>query len=119
MKNNANLRHIGIDGLSDILLLDGIFNGTIRSCMMHYGIEGCNVISEEYLDRPMYGMIETSLEGMRFEEYLAKLRRTEDTLINFLENQFDFSRIEMMGLGNVSLRKSTFNVTGFKMRIII
>lgn len=92
------MRHVSIDGLSDILLLKGVFSGVLRSCMMHYGIEGRSLISEEYLDRPLYAMIETTMEGMRFEEYLAKLRRAEDTLISFLENQFDFSRIKMMEL---------------------
>lgn len=82
------------------ILNDGkkIFKTKLRNCMMHYSIEGENVIMFEHIDKPFYGIIESCFDGMSYQEYLVKLHDLSNNIINYLEKNFDFSSVKLKKL---------------------
>lgn len=75
-----------------------IFKSKLRNCMMHYNLENADVISLENVDEPFYGIIENCFDGMSYQEYLNELHNLSDEIIEYLENRFDFSNIELKQL---------------------
>lgn len=72
-----------------------LFTTKLRNCMMHYNLENAGVISFENIDKPFYGIIENCFDGKSYQEYLIELHGLSDTIINFLNNQFDFSDVKL------------------------
>lgn len=79
------------------ILKDGeaLFTTKLRNCMMHYNLEKAGVISIENIDNPFYGIIENCFGGMSYQEYLEVLHNLFDKMIEFLNNQFDFSNVRL------------------------
>lgn len=102
LKNYCDINSdISIDKvyLSTILEMgNGLFETKFRNCMMHYGLENQGVLSLEYIEKPFYGLIETCFNGMSLNEYLGKLSDLEESIINYLESQFDSNKIELKDL---------------------
>ena len=63
--------------------------------MMHYNLENAGVISLENIDKPFYGIIENCFDGKSYQEYLIELHGLSDMIIDFLNNQFDFSDVKL------------------------
>ena len=63
--------------------------------MMHYNLENAGVISFENIDKPFYGIIENCFGGKSYQEYLIELHGLSDRIIDFLNNQFDFSDVKL------------------------
>lgn len=96
--NNKNIC-VETKEISDILKQgEKIFNSKLRNCMMHYSLENAGVISLENVNKPFYGIIETCFEGISYQDYLIILHDFSDTIIGFLNKQFDFSDIELENL---------------------
>lgn len=74
---------------------ESLFTTKLRNCMMHYNLENAGVISLENVDKPFYGIIENCFDGKRYQEYLMELHGLSDMIINFLNNQFDFSDVKL------------------------
>ena len=74
---------------------ESLFTTKLRNCMMHYNLENAGVISLENVDKSFYGIIENCFDGKRYQEYLMELHGLSDMIINFLNNQFDFSDIKL------------------------
>lgn len=74
---------------------ESLFQSKFRNCMMHYGLENQNVLSEEYIEKPFYGMLETCFEGKDFNTYRNELRIFADHIIDFLESKFDAGILEL------------------------
>lgn len=94
-ENNKDL-DIEISEIYNILN-DGelLFATKLRNCMMHYNLENAGVISSENIDNPFYGIIENCFGGMSYQEYLVALHNMFDKMIKFLNNQFDFSNVNL------------------------
>ena len=75
-----------------------LFTTKLRNCMMHYNLENAGVISRENIDKPFYGIIENCFDGKSYQEYLIELHGLSDTLIDFLNDQFDFSYVKLKRL---------------------
>ena len=75
-----------------------LFQSKFRNCMMHYNLTGYDVLSQEYIDCPFYGMVETCFGGKSYYSYLNELRRLSDMIIDYLESRFDFSKIKLQEL---------------------
>ena len=52
-------------------------------------------ISQEYIDCPFYGMVETCFGEKPYHSYLNELRSLSDMIIDYLESRFDFSKIKL------------------------
>lgn len=102
LKNyTENNKGITIEGkeIYDILKLGKVlFNTKLRNCMMHYNLENAGVISFENIDKPFYGIIENCFDGKSCQEYLIELHGLSNMIINFLNNQFDFSNVKLESL---------------------
>lgn len=72
-----------------------LFTTKLRNCMMHYNLENAGVISFENIDKPFYGIIENCFDGKSYQEYLIELHGLSDMIIDFLNNQFDFSDVKL------------------------
>ena len=72
-----------------------LFTTKLRNCMMHYNLENAGVISLENIDKPFYGIIENCFDGKSYQEYLIELHELSDMIIDFLNNQFDFSDVKL------------------------
>lgn len=72
-----------------------LFTTKLRNCMMHYNLENAGVISFENIDKPFYGIIESCFDGKSYQEYLIELHELSDMIIDFLNNQFDFSDVKL------------------------
>lgn len=82
--------------LYDILKLGKVLIKTkVRNCMMHYNLENAGVISFENIDKPFYGIIEKCFNGKSYQEYLIELHGLSNMIIDFLNNQFDFSNVKL------------------------
>ena len=93
--NNKDIS-IEMNEISTIIIQGkSMFNSKMRNCMMHYNLEGANVISLENIDNELHGIVESCFDGINYKEYLKKLHQYSDTVINYLENQFDFSEVRM------------------------
>lgn len=68
---------------------DSLFQSKFRNCMMHYGLENQGVLSEEHLEKPFYGMIETCFDGKDFKSYKCDLIAFSNRIISYLESKFD------------------------------
>ncbi len=80
----------------DILKLGKVlFKTKVRNCMMHYNLENAGVISFENIDKPFYGIIEKCFNGKSYQEYLIELHGLSNMIIDFLNNQFDFSNVKL------------------------
>ena len=94
-ENNADIPADTAE-LEDILLgSEGLFETKFRNCMMHYGLDNQGVLSEEFIEKPFYGMIETCFNGMDFESYREKLHTFSESIITYLESKFDSNPLEL------------------------
>lgn len=94
-ENNKDIT-IEIKEIYDILKQgELLFTTKLRNCMMHYNLENAGVISFENIDKPFYGIIENCFDGKSYQEYLIELHELSDTIIDFLNNQFDFSDVKL------------------------
>ena len=85
--------------IHDILKLgELLFKTKVRNCMMHYNLENAGVISFENIDKPFYGIIENCFDGKSYQEYLIELHGLSNMIIDFLNNQFDFSNVKLGSL---------------------
>lgn len=75
-----------------------LFKTKVRNCMMHYNLENAGVISFENIDKPFYGIIENCFEEKSYQEYLIELHGLSNMIIDFLNNQFDFSDVKLESL---------------------
>lgn len=75
-----------------------IFKTKLRNCMMHYSVEGLDVFTFKDMDKPFYGIIENCFDGMSYQEYLVALHTLSDKIINYLDNQFNFSFVKLKRL---------------------
>ena len=75
-----------------------LFMTKLRNCMMHYNLENAGVISCENIDKPFYGIIENCFDGKSYQEYLIELHGLSNMIIEFLNNQFDFSNVKLESL---------------------
>ena len=97
-ENNENIT-IKSKEIHDILKLgELLFKTKVRNCMMHYNLENAGVISFENIDKPFYGIIENCFDGKSYQEYLIELHRLSNMIIDFLNNQFDFSNVKLISL---------------------
>lgn len=93
---NNNDIPINIAELNAILRdSDVIFQSKFRNCMMHYGLANQGVLSEEHIEKPFYGIVETCFEGKDFDAYRDELRDFADRIINYLESKFDPSALKL------------------------
>lgn len=91
-----NEEFVDIESINELIAESKkIFNTKIRNCMMHYNLEGAEVIMVESIDKPFYGIIENCFNDMSYTEYLISLHDFSDKIIDYLENQFDFSEIRL------------------------
>ncbi len=99
MKNSAsNNPQKGIDLARLESLLSGmeaVFQSRFRNIMMHYNLKGSNLVSSQNLDKPFYGLIELCFEGKNFDTYRQQLQGATEQLIEFLEGNFDCSKVEL------------------------
>ena len=72
-----------------------LFQSKFRNCMMHYNLVGYDVLSQEYIDCPFYGMVETCFGGKPYHSYLNELRSLSDMIIEYLEGRFNFSKVNL------------------------
>lgn len=72
-----------------------IFQSKFRNCMMHYNLEDQGVLSFEHSKKPFYGIIETCFNGKDYQSYLASLHKLSDTIIEYLESHFNFSKLKL------------------------
>lgn len=102
LKNHTeNNKDITIESkkLFDILNLGKmLFKRKVRNCMMHYNLENAGVISFENIDKPFYGIVESCFDGKSYQEYLIELHGLSNMIIDFLNNQFDFSNVKLESL---------------------
>lgn len=49
----------------------------------------------ENIDKDFFGIIENCFDGMSYQEYLLSLHQYSDLMINYLDKQFDFSKVEL------------------------
>lgn len=102
LKNHTeNNKDITIESkeIYDILKLGKVlFKTKVRNCMMHYNLENAGVISFENIDKPFYGIIESCFDGKSYQEYLIELHGLSNMIIDFLNNQFDFSNVKLESL---------------------
>ena len=90
---------INIDLLADIIdLKPEVFNSRFRNCMMHYGLENREVIKDEYLELPFYGIVESCFPDTDYNSYLHKLNELSNRLIEYLESVFNSSDIKLQRL---------------------
>jgi hypothetical protein len=86
-------------GIEDILKLgEPLFQSKFRNCMMHYNLAGYDVLSQEHINSPFYGIVETCFEGKSYHSYLSELRILSDRITDYLESRFDFSKIILQEL---------------------
>ncbi len=93
--NNKGLEVNGITRLRLIDIDDSLFLTKFRNCMMHYNLEGAEVLSKQYIEKPFFGMIESCFSGLSFEDYYTKLRKAADVLIEYLTGCFDVESIKL------------------------
>lgn len=87
------------EGLVEILKEgEKLFKTQLRNCMMHYDLNGADVITVENIDKPFYGIIENCFNGTSYENYLSALHNLSDKIIDYLEKQFDFSKVKLKKL---------------------
>ncbi|MCI6272063.1 MAG: hypothetical protein MR601_03840 [Erysipelotrichaceae bacterium] len=92
-------KYVETEGLIEIIKEgEKIFKTQLRNCMMHYNLNGSNVIMPEYIDKPFYGIIESCFDGMSYQRYLVELHNLSDKIISYLELQFDFSYVKLKKL---------------------
>lgn len=72
-----------------------LFTTKLRNCMMHYNLENAGVLSFANIDKPFYGIIENCFDGKSYQEYLIELHGLSERIIDFLNNQFDFSDVKL------------------------
>jgi hypothetical protein len=63
-----------------------LFQSKFRNCMMHYNLVGYDVLSQEHIDCPFYGMVETCFGGKTYQSYLNELRSLSDMIVDYLES---------------------------------
>ena len=61
--------------------------------MMHYNLEGQDVLSIKNIEKMFFGIVENCFNGMDYCSYLKQLRELSDDIITFLEKKFDFENI--------------------------
>jgi hypothetical protein len=74
---------------------ENLFQTKLRNCMMHYNLENAGVITIKNVDKPFYGIIENCFKGMSYQDYIALLHNLSNMIIEYLENRFDFSNVEL------------------------
>lgn len=94
-ENNGNVL-VDSDKINSIIQSgEGLFVSKFRNCMMHYDLVDRNVLLEEYIGNEFYGLIESCFEGMNYKTYQAKLRNLAERIIEYLEGQFDYTKIRI------------------------
>ena len=66
--------------------------------MMHYNLAGYDFLSQEHINSPFYGIVETCFEGKSYHSYSSELRILSDRITDYLESRFDFSKIILQEL---------------------
>lgn len=102
LKNHCEINHkvnINLDPF-DILndRANFIFNSKFRNCMMHYNLEGYNLISIENIDKPFYGIVENCFDGMNYFDFINELRTFSDDFASLLEKRLNIDNIVLMHL---------------------
>lgn len=82
--------------LLESLLSDSedLFKTAIRNCMMHYGLEDQGIISKENIDKPLFGIIETST-GRSYHDYYKEFRLYADSISAYLDNRFSTEKLKL------------------------
>jgi hypothetical protein len=94
--DNNSYSSVDIKEIIDILECgENLFQTKFRNCMMHYNLENAGVITINNIDKPFYGIIENCFNGMSYQEYIILLHNLSDMIIEYLENRFDFSNVEL------------------------
>ena len=94
-ENNTDIP-ADISELEDVIRgSDELFQTKFRNCMMHYGLDNQNVLSEEHIEKSFYGMIETCFDGMDFKSYREKILAFSNRIITYLESKFDSNSLEL------------------------
>lgn len=75
-----------------------LFQTKLRNCMMHYDLENAGVITLENVKKPFYGIVENCFGGLSYQDYTTSLHDLSDAIIEFLEEQFDFSKVVLKEL---------------------
>lgn len=75
-----------------------LFLSKFRNCMMHYNLEGQDVLSIKNIEKVFFGIVENCFDGMDYHSYLKQLRELSDGIITFLEKKFDFESITLKQL---------------------
>jgi len=91
-----NNKGIEVDkaNIEKILCIGGkLFQSKFRNCMMHYNLEGQDVLSIKNIEKIFFGIVENCFDGMDYYSYLKQLRELSDDIITFLEKRIDFERI--------------------------
>ncbi|WP_455060920.1 hypothetical protein [Parvimonas micra] len=95
IESNKN-EHFETKGLVEIFNTgEKIFKTQLRNCMMHYNLWESGVITFKNIDKPFYGIIENCFDGITYQDYLFTLHNLSDKIIDYLENQFDFSNVKL------------------------
>lgn len=90
---------VDMKGIVDILACgEKLFQTKLRNCMMHYDLENAGVITIKNVDKPFYGIIENCFNGISYQDYTASLHNLSDMIIEYLENIFDFSDVNLKKL---------------------
>ena len=102
LKNYCDNNNDIIVDTNEILKLtqcgEKLFDSKLRSCMMHYNLEGREVLSAKLIEKPLFGIIENCFEGMDYYTYFQKLRDFEDRIILYLESKFDCENVDLQEL---------------------
>lgn len=95
-ENNYFYESVDIKGIVNILACgETVFQTKLRNCMMHYNLKNAGVITIENIDKPFYGIIENCFKGMSYQDYIVSLHNLSDMIIEYLENRFDFSNVQL------------------------
>lgn len=75
-----------------------LFQSKFRNCMMHYNLEGKDVLSINNIEKMFFGIVEKCFDGMDYYSYLKQLRALSDDIITFLEKRFNFESVNLKQL---------------------